>query len=237
MGERALRAVTIDRADKEPELLRAAFDHVLRPSFSPAELPGWEPFVAGIGPDGGEVVVVTLDGDEVVGAGVTTAPIADVVTLLGYLATRPGLRSGGVGAFTMDRLDDLWRAADACLVVAEVHDPRVHPTTDDERPDARLRFYERRGSTVIRPWVQPALVAGAERVEGMLLLSVFESGAPVPDGILGTWADLYYEFCEGHVPTTPEYAELRRRLVADGPASRTPIADYRSVELLAPPST
>ena len=117
-------------------------------------------------------------------------------------------------------------------MVAEVHDPRCHARTDDERPADRLRFYDRTDATVLGPWVQPALTSDGDRVRGMLLLDLFRSEPAVPAHLLGEFTETYFVFAEGAEPVDAEYAELRRRLAAATPGPGVAIDDLDLVPLL-----
>lgn len=230
-----LALVTLAAAGDDPELLRRVYEEVLRPSFTADELPDRDEFVEGVGGDGGDLVLVALDGDAIAGAAVTGPADPTSITLLSYLAATPGGRSRGVGSFLMGGLLDGWRSGRAMLVVAEVHDPRAHPVADDERPEDRLRFYARAGATVLGPWVQPRLSPDVERVSGMLLLDLYRTEETIPAGVLGDFAEGYFAVVEDGVPTDPEYLELRRRLDAAPLGPGVPVLDFATVPLLSHP--
>lgn len=237
MNAADVRFEVLGPGDARHPLLRRTFDVVLRPSFETDELPGWDFLEAGFLDDADQTAVVAVDGEDPLGVAVFDAPTAGGIALLSYLAVRPGLRSRGVGAALLGRARDVWAEGGLALALGEVHDPRVHASTDREQPEARLSFYERNGSELIwLPWLQPALASVSERVDGMLLLAFHRSGwAAGPDldaAPLREWMQLYYLGCEGGVPDDGPYRALAARFALERVPVR-PIADYPELALLA----
>lgn len=204
------QTVVLGDDDRSARLRSRVYAEVLRPSFTETELVDQE----AVAPIDGRFVVCSVGppGDEeVLAAGVSDCDLLSGVTLLSYLAARPGGRGRGHGAALLAELRRLWRDAGAGVVLAEVHDPRVWPERHDEHPVDRLRFYARNGCQLLSaPWVQPALGPGG-REPGMLLLVV--DGAAIGDtleqGGLLAWMDRYYAECEGARPTDAQFVALR----------------------------
>ncbi len=199
-------------AESASAVRRAAYREVLRPSFSERELGDQ----SAVMPQEGRVVVVAAEHGEVLAVGVSDHDPTSGVTLLSYLATRPGVRSTGLGTTLLGALRQCWQQAGARLVLAEVHDPRRWELSEGEDPVARLRFYRRNGFGLLTvPWVQPALGAGREG--GMLLLVGYGAGEgdAVDRSMLLAWTKRYFAASEGGVPTDAEFAELQRRLAED----------------------
>lgn len=204
----AVSLVILGEDDRSAELRARAFSEVLRPSFSDTELVDEGEVVA----SPGRIVVCAVDESEQVLAVAVSDDDREVgVTLLSYLASRPGQRGRGHGSALLAHLRMLWRQSGSSPVLAEVHDPRLWPESSDEHPAARLRFYGRHGCHLLSaPWIQPALRSGS-RVAGMLLLVVAggNPGDPVPSDRLLQWLDRYYAQSEGAVPDDGEFRALR----------------------------
>lgn len=190
-------------------LLQATYDAVLRPSFTIDELSG----IGAVSPAPGRTVTVALD-REGTPVGCAVSDLDDGgIGLLSYLAVSPASRGLGVGGRLLAWLAPAWAGR---LVLAEVHDPRGHSETDDEHPEARLRFYARAGARVLDvPFVQPAL-SGGSRVADMLLLVMAGpdvhrlSAKPLRD-----WVLAYYLDSEGAEPTDPQGRALLERFAVD----------------------
>ena len=233
MTAEALTTVDLTAPDEAPQLLRAAFDAVLRPSFTGDELGGPET----IEPSERRVVsIVSTAAGEPMGVAVTDLD-PDGISLLANLAVSPASRGLGVGARLMDHLAEVW-AARAGVVLAEVHDPRGHADTPSEHPLARLRFYERAGARVLdTPFVQPALHPGAARVPDMLLLVLHPVGpAGAVDAVdsaeLAEWIRRYYVAVEGTDPTDPTARRLLARVRERESVPAWPLARWRDVARL-----
>lgn len=230
--------VEIEQIAGNEALLRRVYDEVLRPSFGTAELPDEASLHASLAHD--QYATVALGDEGPLAVAVSSRPDAGDVGILTYLAARPGTRSRGSGGRLLDHCLTRWRERGPSLVLGEVHDPRLHATTDDERPLDRLRFYERHGSELVwAPWLQPALSPSTPRVGGMLLLAIARrspfDGPNLPAGALLAWAEDYYRECEGEVPGDAAYRELAARLdPPGGPAVRT-VAEYADLPVLREP--
>jgi len=238
MAHEATAVVRVDAADAGSALVRRVFEEVMRPSFSVEELPDLATFVAGFA-DGEQEASLLVEAD---GAPLAAA-VYDVFrpglpALLSYLAVRPGARGSGAGARLLAASADHWRERGDTLVLGEVHDPRCYAERPDERPAARLRFYDRQGAELLwQPWIQPSLAAGSPRVPGMLLMALLRrpphDGPVVDVELLRAWIEAYFELAEGAVPGDAPYRALLARLDRwpDGvPVGR--MGDYGEVELL-----
>ena len=232
-----MEIVDIDAPDQHLDLVQTAFDEVLRPSFSTEELPGLATIAGGL--RSGAVLSVAVDDDgRTLAASFTEHDPESGIDLLGYLATRPGLRSKGTGSRMLDHVAGRWQTMDRALVLGEIHDPRAWPDEEDEKPGARLRFYERWGCGVLDvPWVQPSLGAGLERVSDMLLIVLHPRREPAagpgrfPASSVRSWIEVYFEATEGQVPSDPIYLALMERL--DRPeVAILPLSEFGSVEPL-----
>lgn len=227
-----LTIVELRDAAQNPGLVESAYTHVLRPSFTSDELPG----PGGVRPGPARVLTVAVDGAGVpVGAAVTELE-PEGIGLLAYLAVAPAGRGLGVGGRLVAELHALWRAEDQSLVLAEVHDPRGHAESDDEHPEARLRFYGRAGAQLLDvPWVQPGLGGGA-RVPDMLLLAVHRTDPERPDvasAPLVAWTREYFTESEGREPDDAQAVALLARIEADERIRVLPLGEWRRVERLA----
>ncbi|HYI62897.1 MAG TPA: hypothetical protein VEW93_13970 [Acidimicrobiales bacterium] len=192
----------------DPALLDAVVDQVLLPSFSTDEI--WDRDTTRDLVVAGALTATALVEDGIVlGASAEERGGPGEVGLLSYLASRPGSRSRGVGGELLDHLVADWARGPAALVVGEVHDPRLWPEADDERPAARLRFYARHGARLLDlPWVQPALTPGRAPVPGMLLITLHPlGGTHVESAPVRRWIEAY----TGDEPA-PEVEPVLRRL-------------------------
>lgn len=223
----ALTLTDLTSPDEEPELLRAAFDAVLRPSFTAEELSGPE----AAEPSQHRVVSIasTSSGEP---AGVAVSAVDPTgVSLLSYLAVGPASRGLGVGSALLRHLRQLWAEAGCGVVLAEVHDPRGHADTPGEHPLARLRFYQRAGARVLDlPFVQPALARGTTRVPDMLLLVMHPSHVDaVSSTAVADWIRRYYLDAEDAVPTDPQGLELLARAGTSETIAVLPLEHWRDV--------
>src|SRR5688572_7811162 len=179
-------------------------------------------------------ISVAVDDDGVpLAAGLSESDTTTQIGLLGYLATRPDRRSSGVGGALLSHMQERWAAESVTIVLAEVHDPRAWPETDDERAAARLRFYENAGGRLLMtPWVQPSLSVGARRVNDMLLLVLAEKPErreAIDSDNLRLWTRGYYIEAEGGEPEDPTYIALQQRMAGDRIEIR-PVSAYRELE-------
>lgn len=197
-----------DEVVADDALLDAVVDEVLLPSFSVDEI-GDRDTTRDLIRGGILTTTALVEEGTVLGAAAEERGAPGEVGLLSYLAARPGGRGRGAGGELLDHLVGEWARGPAALVVGEVHDPRIWPEAEDERPAARLRFYARHGARLLDlPWVQPALGAGAAPVEGMLLITLHPLGATRVDSApVRRWIQAY----SGDEPA-PEVAPVLRRL-------------------------
>jgi GNAT superfamily N-acetyltransferase len=151
------------------------------------------------------------------------------VLLFAYLAVRADSRGTGIGTSLITRALQDWAAVyRPTLILAEVEDPRVYPSTRDQNPRARLRLYLRLGARPLEfRYVQPEINPGAGRVRDLLLLVAREYSAGVvtmPSGIIGiptaavlNFLDEYYFDSEGEGYRDDEFiamvSTLTRRTV------------------------
>lgn len=223
--------------DTEPALLQRAFDVVLRPSFTEAELPSVDALHPGHLSGHDQTVIIATDADGPAGVAVYSRAADAPVGILNYLATRPGERGRGLGGRLLTRLQESARATSVQVVLGEVHDPRWYDEADDEHPEARLRFYGRHGALALdRPWIQPSLAPGVDRVRHMLLLAVVHRPSLVEDGVptqwLFEWAEDYFGAEEGRVPDDAEYLELVARLSTGSTAELLPVDEIDEIDPL-----
>lgn len=225
-----LTIVDLTAPDERPELVEQTYRAVLRPSFNTDELSG----VEAVRPHPGRLLSVALDAAGVPVAAAVTELEPGGISLLGYLAVSPAARGLGAGGRMVDHLQESWRALGLPLVVGEVHDPRGHAESEDEHPEARLRFYGRAGARVLDvPWVQPALDAGGARVPHMLLLAMHETDAPdVASADVLDWARDYFSSAEGEGYEDAQVAALLARIGARERIAVLPLQQWRQVEPL-----
>ncbi|MBB3087008.1 hypothetical protein FHR93_005247 [Geodermatophilus sabuli] len=141
-----------------------------------------------------------------IGGVVATLFARSQVLLVAYLAVRPDLRQGGLGRHLVDQARLRWAGLEAKLILAEVHDPRYHASTD---PWAwsRVQLYDEMGARALAlPFVQPEVRRGAGRARHFLLL-VFHAepsvvtdvgaGSSVTASVLEDFVLDYYADAEG----------------------------------------
>jgi GNAT superfamily N-acetyltransferase len=151
-------------------LLRRGYAEILVPSLPAGELEDVDG-LAGHVEAGSTYAALALHDDVPIGM-VVADPFDQVqVLLLSYLAVRPGIRGGGVGAALLRHFLPQWRdRSESQIVLAEIEDPRAHRATDAGDPEARVRFYQRQGYRLLPvPFVQPRVAADKDRIRGMLL--------------------------------------------------------------------
>lgn len=214
-----IELVEITDPAAQADLLQAVFDTVLRPSFSTDELPSIDVLRRGASDEHEQTIIVAIDVRGPAAAAVYGRPAGLTVGVLSYLAARPGERGRGLGGRLLARLAEIAERSTVELVLGEVHDPRWYEETDDEHPEARLRFYQRHGARLLAvPWIQPRLAGGGERVRDMLLLALYANDDLVDLGVPGTWienwAEAFYAAEEGAEPDDEEYDALIERLTA-----------------------
>ncbi|WP_159081364.1 GNAT family N-acetyltransferase [Nocardioides sediminis] len=228
-----LRAPSQDLA-----LLRQAYDEVLRPSFLPDELPSWDFLLAGFRSPARQCVGILYDEDpvgvrSVRAVGVTNWRDGRHIGTLSYLATAPAHRGTGLGGTLVAEHAHHWPTLGLGTVLGEVHDPRLHPETADERPMDRLRFYDRHGARLVGvPWIQPALSPDTRRSRGMLLIVLPPVPKAIPAGDLIAWATDYYLEAEGAPATDGDLRALVTRFGGRQSWTPGPVMAFAEVEPL-----
>jgi GNAT superfamily N-acetyltransferase len=208
------------------------YQEVLAPSFPREELCTLEEFRSTV--DDQHLSLIALDGGRVVGGLVGEWDATRRVMLLVWLATRPGVRGGGVGGKLLDTALDAWRRDFApCLVLAEVEDPARHAGNElTGDPAARLRFYQRRGARALdMPYFQASMGEGLPRVPGLLLMVLhaddqFIGARPdtIDPGVIRSYVESYLLRSEGRVGTDEQTSEVWRAL--DGYPEGVPLITH-----------
>ena len=159
----------------DPADLAQLHEHVLAPSFPPAELIDLDELLAGCASGGLRALGIRREGRVVAGAvGSTCAPGG--VLLLVYLAIAPGVRGGGIGGALLDGAVARWVADfSPGFVLAEVEHPDHHSASPEHGdPVARLRFYARHGARLLAvPYFQPGIGPHGPRVPALLLATLY----------------------------------------------------------------
>ncbi|TYK44121.1 GNAT family N-acetyltransferase [Actinomadura decatromicini] len=227
------------------------YENVLVPNFPTDELEAKSGFIASVRSGGTRVLTARTAEGDLLGGAVGDWFGRSQVTLLSYLAVRPGLRGGGVGTQLMAAATDAWTAHwNPRLLVAEIEDPRYHHDTAYGDPRARLRFYERLGARFLPiPYFQPALGKSGRRVPSLMLMVFGGSAMPEHDGtvdgaLVEEFLAEYFEICEG--PPTTDDLPLNRLLESCRTPGGLPLVpaaelpdprDERSVDHPRPRST
>ena len=234
----------IDLADRPDaaELLYQLYKEILVPSFRQEELDPYEKLAAGLSgnPRTTDIAVARGDSGQSLGAMVGEWFPLHRVYLLSYLAVLPGRRSGGIGSRLMWRLGEYASERHSLVTLAEVDDPRRHPTDvliGD--PGARLAFYGRFGARVVDlPYFQPRLMPDGPRAHGMLLLALHVDEDALEEGPVGALrSDLlvgfirtYFAECEGTAgKPDPELGSLIDRASSRAGIPLLPVAHYPEV--------
>lgn len=233
----------VDLADStDPELVAEFYDAVLRPSFTVDELPedsGW--LVASLSDGSGEIIAaVVVDDEGGLLSGAVGEPFPDCgIVLLGYMATRPGNRSRGLGSLVIESIVKPWISSTKCdYVVGEVMDPRLH--REDLSADDRVRFYARHGARVADvPFFQPRVDPHSARVYGELLTVVAAredmTKARLSSARLRCFVEQYFHMAEGSKALDdPEVRWLLSHLTGEKDISLVPIEQYESVPVRLP---
>ena len=158
----------------DPADLTQLHEHVLAPSFPPAELIDLDELVDGCASGRLRALGVRRDGQVVAGA-VGSACAPGGIVLLVYLAIAPSARGGGIGGALLDGAVERWVAEfSPGFVLAEVEHPDYHPASPEHGdPVARLRFYERHGARLLAvPYFQPGIGPHGRRVPALLLAAL-----------------------------------------------------------------
>jgi GNAT superfamily N-acetyltransferase len=157
--------------------LDRVYHEVLEPAFGHEELETLEIFRGAVEADGAEAAfgLCAVDAHGApVGCIIFYPDPSSGILLLGYIATRSGRRSTGVGRLLYETSRDRWFADGQFeAVVAEVDDPRFFPDTGDISPDRRVAFYNSIDSElIVGPYFQPRIHLDAQRVYHMMLVLI-----------------------------------------------------------------
>lgn len=216
--------------------LTDVYERLMVPAFREDELLGYEEllevYTAMNAPPHGVVVAA---GRGPVAVALTEWYVERQVLLLAYLAVAEDARGRGFGGLLSDHLTaQLSSVVPAPIAVAEVDDPRVWPGDEGTGdPEARLRFYARRGARLVPVhYFQPSLRGPGRRVPGMLLIRL--------DQVPGVRADLlhrflveYFSACEGEEALQdPAVQELLRQTSAVGARETLPpLSEWRTMPI------
>jgi GNAT superfamily N-acetyltransferase len=190
------------RTEADRALIEAMYRDILEPSFTADELDPLDYLLDGLSEGGSYECwgLCLLDGDMPVGCILGYPYRAAGVLLIGYVATKPGVRSHGVGTLLLGEARWRWYGKSGLtLVLAEIDDPRSHPAVGDIDPQRRVAFYARhKTQMVIGPYFQPRLVGeGRRRVHGMFLAVLYGGdGASVPAPQLAAFLQEYFADAE-----------------------------------------
>jgi GNAT superfamily N-acetyltransferase len=200
----------VDLRSSAENLVRRVYHELLVPAFPADELDPELTFMEDVA--SGDALTLALfdeDGDPV--ALIAGYPYADVL-LIGYLVTRPSLRSRGLGSrllkLGVERWCDSGRYA---FAVAEIDDPAARGGADAYR---RLKFYRRNGARLVdRPYLAPRLGPDLTRAHGMLAIVVWwPADSMVEDSLPAApfvgWLEEYFVAAEGAAPDDDEYRGL-----------------------------
>jgi GNAT superfamily N-acetyltransferase len=234
------------RLDADARFGDRLYDEVIQPAFPPDELDDRHTFLDGVRSRVGVRALALVDAASPVAAIVGYDYPEAHVLLIGYLAVRSGLRSGGRGARLLEAARERWYGEPWCdLVVAEVEDPRYHDDPD-LNPGRRLRFYQRNGARLLRrPYFQPRLRPELARVTGMLLIALWvapgaEGASGVRHGPVVSFLETYFEESEGPAdPRDGDRAALLAAYRASPVIELVPLDRYEAVVQIGvgPPST
>ena len=192
-------------------LVGRLYPEILAPSFAREEL--GEPWDDDHAPPGLLLVASDEAAESVLGCAVGETYPRSQTLLLGYLAVKPGIRGGGVGAALMNAVQERWLGP-ATLALAEIDDPRHHEVHDGHGdPWARLRFYERfRVEALAAPYFQPSLGPGYPRAYHLMLCRIPSPCTSLPEATVSgdrvrAFLREYFTACEG--PGSLEDAQVR----------------------------
>jgi GNAT superfamily N-acetyltransferase len=186
------------RTEADRGLIEAIYHDILQPSFTADELDPLDYVLDGLSENGSYECwgLGLLDGETPVGCILGYPYRASGVLLIGYLATKPGVRSRGVGTLLLGEARWRWYGRSGrTLVLAEIDDPRFHPPAGDIDPERRVAFYARQKTQmVIGPYFQPRVLGeGRKRVHGMFLAVLHGGdGASVPAPQLAAFLQEYF---------------------------------------------
>ena len=241
------RVVDLYRRPDATLLLDRLYREILVPSFRKEELDPYEVLAASLNdePRNTDIAVAWRNSDEILGAMVGQWDPLHRVYLLSYLAVLPNRRSSGIGTSLMRHLREWLRERRALVTLAEVDDPRRHPTeTAIGNPEARLAFYGRFGARVVDlPYFQPGLAPGGRRAHGMLLLAFDVHADALGNGpvaalraeLLGGFLRKYFADSEGtSLLSPPNHQDPELERLIDSASSKAgvrllPIERYSEV--------
>lgn len=211
-------AVIVEVAGLGDEVFGQLYDDVLAPSFPETELLAKQTLVGEYlrGSQDFFGYAVVSDG-KAVAAALCEHHRPSGISLLNYLAVDPGIRQGGHGGRLLRHALSQWETTDSVAFLAEVEDPRVHPSSDHGDPVARVRFYERHGATLLPlSYFQPSLGPGLARVPNLLLTSLRSRADGVPSAGLTQFLDDSIAATEGEDARNgdPAYRALRDSVTA-----------------------
>lgn len=214
------RSLDIRQLTAHPEVLDVLYRDVLSDAFPPAEilpLDRLRDLVASPAAQGWIAQV----GDRVQGCAIGEWSEEHRVVLLDWLAVHRQARGEGIGGRVLEVALGHWREAyRPCLILAEVEDPAHHGSWNGVDPQARLRFYQRRGARALDlPYFQPSLSEGLPRVSGLHLM-VLHADPPflgldpetIDAGPLRSYLEFYLSECEGVLAHDEQVNALWRAL-------------------------
>jgi GNAT superfamily N-acetyltransferase len=228
--------VPVDLRERDVDFRRRVYREVLVPALRPDEVESEELFLDYIA-SGDAIGIALAEPPETPLSAIIGYPYERVL-LIGYIATREEFRSQGMGSELLDRAAERWfTPARFELVLAEIDDPRAHPGVEALK---RLRFYDRHAAKLLaRPYFQPRLGPGQDRVRGMLLLALWWAPGAMRDGglprnLIVSFLRNYFKESEGRHPEDPQYVQLIRAYEATLAVPVIPLNDYTSIEQLPP---
>jgi GNAT superfamily N-acetyltransferase len=196
------------------EVLEDYYRELMVPAFPPAELITFGDLREGLR-HGHLHGLMAFEGNSAVAGLVLEEFVRGRLALLAYLVVTRELRGRGIGQELVHRA----LSAEQRLVLAEIEDPRFHPTDPETGdPVARARFYRRLGSRLLPiPYMQASLRPGSPRVLDLLLITI-PSAIPSPEsvdgGLIAEFLDEFFLSCEGESAITQEKDFLALRKAA-----------------------
>lgn len=207
-----LRSVSLAELD---EATLERFYGLMEAAFPPPELVTYDELAEALTDEATISGTVLLDGDEPVAGMVTERYVGGRVVLLGYLVVAPAARGTGLGSRLLAELAALPappEGGEPPLVVAEIEDPRFHPSGHQADPVVRVRFYDGAGARLLPlDYAQPSLRPGSPRVENLLLIALGTVAGDLDGRLVAEFLEEYYAACEGEyaVRSDPAFAALR----------------------------
>ncbi len=159
-----------------PSQLGDVYDTILELSFQPDELVDKAAFMHQT--TWGEVLVTQDEEGVATGVAVADHDADTRISVLEYLAVRPGQRGAGAGSALLSAAVSRWtELVSPGVLLAEIERPDSHDATEQfGDPTRRLAFYERHGFQALAlPYFQPALTPDRHPVPDLILgIRVFE---------------------------------------------------------------